>query len=117
MEKINGYKKQKGFLGESISRKYMEKLGFEILETNYQKRGFEIDIICKKENTIVFVEVKYRKDMSYGHPLEAINRKKQGKIKKGAKMYIYENKLYKYDIRFDCIGIVDREIFYVENGF
>lgn len=117
MEKINGHNREKGYIGEIIGKNYMENLGYKILETNYQKRGFEIDIICKKENLIVFVEVKYRKDFSYGHPLEAINKKKQRQIIKGAKMYIHEKNCYNYDIRFDCIGIVGKEVFYIENSF
>lgn len=117
MEKANGYRKAMGFLGENISCKYMENLGYVILETNYKRRGFEIDIICQKNDLLVFVEVKYKKDLSFGHPLEAIDIKKQERIRQGAKRYIYENNLEKYDVRFDCIGILDKKIIYVENGF
>lgn len=117
MGKINGYNKEIGLLAEEISAKYMENLGFEILQTNYKRKGFEIDIICKKENLLVFVEVKYRRNLSYGHPLESIDIKKQEKIRRGAERYIQDNDLTKCDVRFDCIGILNKEIIYVENGF
>lgn len=61
-----------GKIGEKLAAEYLEKHGYEIITTNfYTKRG-EIDIIARKDNEIVFVEVKTRSSDSFGKPVEAV---------------------------------------------
>ena len=63
--------------GEEIARKYLEKQGYKILETNKRFSRFsEIDIIALDKDTLVFVEVKTRKTDFCGHPAEAITQTK-----------------------------------------
>ncbi len=108
--------KQKGNLGETIAIKYLTNKGYEILEHQYRTYKGEIDIICKYKNYYIFVEVKYRKDLKMGSPLESINYKKISKIKNVANYYIFKNKLTG-NFRFDVIGILDKEIQHIENAF
>lgn len=75
-----------------IGDKYEEKAvkllisrGYEILERNYRVKAGEIDIIAKFEDTIVFVEVKYRKTLKYGYGLEAVDYRKIRRIYNAAK--------------------------------
>jgi len=95
-----------GIIGEKIAQGYLRNQKYDILNTNfYTKRG-EIDIIAKKDNYIVFVEVKTRSNLEYGTPAMAVNRLKRKHLKSSANIYIYQNKLYKYDVRFDVIEII-----------
>ena len=70
-------------------------------------RNCEIDIIAKEKNTTVFVEVKTRKSLGFGHPFEAINKTKLNKIYMGALTYAQENKIKNF--RIDGIAIIGIE--------
>lgn len=104
---------------EIFATTYLKNKGFIILETNYRVRQAEIDIIAKDGNTIVFVEVKYRKNDISGSPLEAVDMRKQRKISQGALFYLNNRKISTYDtpVRFDVIGIMGEEVTHIENAF
>ena len=102
---------EKGHRGEALAAKQMEKMGYEILERNFHALKGEIDIIAKKENTIIFTEVKYRKNEETGSPAEAVNHWKQQHIIRAAKVYIAQNCLMEegYDFRFDVAEVLTSE--------
>lgn len=58
--------------GEDLAAQYLTKKGYKIIERNFRKGYGEIDIICVKDNTLVFVEVKTRTSNLYGGAIEAI---------------------------------------------
>lgn len=70
-------------------------------------RNCEIDIIAKDKSTVVFVEVKTRKSLAFGHPFEAINQTKMNKIYQGVLTYVQENNVKNY--RIDGIAIIGVE--------
>ena len=104
---------------ETLACEYLKKNGLEIIETNYRTVYEEIDIIAKEENTLVFVEVKYRKNEKFGTPFEAISINKQRKISLGAVAYIKNKHLIpdNTSIRFDAIGITGDNIIHIKNAF
>lgn len=104
---------------ENIAAKYLQDKGYFIVKKNYRVRQGEIDIVARDKSTLVFVEVKYRKNATSGHPLEAVNYKKQKQITKTAMFYMVENKITidNTPIRFDVIGILGDKIEHIENAF
>ncbi len=98
-------KRQIGSFGENIALEYLKQKNYEILKTNYVKNHGEIDLITSIEDTIVFVEVKYRTNLNFGHPLESISQKKVAKLIETANLYLIENNIDK-NIRFDVISIL-----------
>ena len=106
-----------GNFGEKTACDFLKKQGYKIIETNYHySKLAEIDIIAKEKNTIVFVEVKARLNDRFGMPREAINYKKQQKIRRTAEFYLISNNLNDKNCRFDCVEIVgNREDFTVEH--
>ena len=78
-----------GNLGEDYANKYLISQGFEIKKRNFHfgKIG-EIDVIAEKDNVLVFFEVKYRTNASYGDPLESITPQKVFKLRKTAEGYL-----------------------------
>ena len=73
-------RRKEGAYYENLVAEYLKTQGYEILEKNYRCRIGEIDLIAKEGETLVFVEVKYRRDDKMGNPKEAVDRKKQKKI-------------------------------------
>ncbi|KXZ40053.1 putative endonuclease [Alkalithermobacter thermoalcaliphilus JW-YL-7 = DSM 7308] len=110
---------QKGKLGEKIANKYLLSKGFKILDKNYKTRYGEIDLIAQKKEKITFVEVKLRSNLNYGYPCEAVNFKKQNKIRNVATEYINKNKLENLEYSFDVIEVYlkDKKINHIKNAF
>lgn len=107
MRRNNINKKVFGNIGEKIARKYLKRIGYEILENNFYTRKGEIDIIAReKSNVIVFVEVKTRSTDKYGTPSEAVNNKKKQHLKRSAAIYLTERNPLKSIIRFDVIEVI-----------
>ena len=78
----------------------------------------EIDIIAKEDQTLVFVEVKYRKDDKKGYPAQAVDQRKQQKIRKSAMIYLKKNHLsFEQPIRFDVVEILGKKIRVIKHAF
>lgn len=100
-----------GIKGEEVATIYLKKKGFKILGKNYTnnvgRQLGEIDIIAKKKDTIVFVEVKTRSLKKYSEtsPEENITRSKLRKLSKIANQYLYQKKILDQPYRFDAISV------------
>ena len=95
-----------GKKGEELACEFLIKKGYKILEKNkHFSRFCEIDIIAQDKETFVFCEVKTRKTMACGSPLEAITKSKYQNIKKGIFFYIQENPNCK-KFRIDAISVI-----------
>jgi putative endonuclease len=98
--------KQRGREAEDEAARYLRARGYTILERNYRHGKGEIDLICKDENTVVFVEVKYRTKSSFGSPEEAVDWRKQRQLVKLARIYLSSRGLYdSIDCRFDVVSV------------
>ena len=104
---------------EQLAGAFLEAKGHRILEYNYRTRMAEADVISMDGDTYVFTEVKYRRDAASGHPLEAVNRAKQKKVRMAALYYLEDHDLIPdlTNIRFDVIAILDEELTHIENAF
>lgn len=116
-------KRKIGDLGEELTKKYFLKQGYKIIKQNYTSRTGEIDLIVQENDEIVFVEVKTRTNYNFGYPEEAINFRKQNKIRMTAQNYLTKEKILFKDYRFDVIGIeIDQltqkaKIKHIKNAF
>ncbi|MEN8138053.1 MAG: YraN family protein [Bacteroidota bacterium] len=91
--------------GEIEAVRHLKKQGYEILETNWYYNRYEIDIIAKKGEVLVVVEVKTRATDYFGDPEDAVDYIKRRKIVECADAYIEEKDL-DLDVRFDIIAIL-----------
>ncbi len=103
---------------EQIAGSYLSGQGLTILARNYRCKKGEIDLIARDGDTIVFVEVKYRKDSRLGFPSESVDTRKQRKIRSVAQWYLY---MCHDDgttcCRFDVISILGDRIRWIKNAF
>lgn len=88
-----------------MALEHLQKLGYQILETNWRLGRDEIDIIAKHNNELVIVEVKTRATDFFGDPHGFISNAQQKRIIRAADGYIRERDL-DIETRFDVIGIV-----------
>ncbi|MFN8673092.1 MAG: YraN family protein [Candidatus Sericytochromatia bacterium] len=111
-------KRKKGLEGEKVAINFLLENNYEILENNFYCRYGEIDIVAKKENIIIFIEVKYRKNANFGEPEEAVSLKKIKAICKTALYYITSKELQdNINFRFDVISIKDKELKHIISAF
>ena len=111
-------KRKLGKKYEDIACKYLTSIGFIIVETNYFTKFGEIDIIAKDNDYLVFIEVKYRFDKTYGYGYESVNKYKQYHIIKTANFYIYSKKInYNSKIRFDVLSFDKNKLTLIKNAF
>ncbi|HET9928655.1 MAG TPA: YraN family protein, partial [Rubrobacter sp.] len=68
--------------------RYLIQHGYALVERNYRTRRGEIDLIVRKDDILVFVEVKLRRQIKYGDPLEAVTHRKQNTIRSVAEHYL-----------------------------
>ncbi len=101
-------RKQTGDKGEEIAAAFLAVRGYSILERNFRCRGGEVDIIAREpsEKCLVFVEVKARRDLTYGVPQLAVTPFKQRQISKAALTWIAKHKQHDQNARFDVIAIL-----------
>ena len=108
-----------GKWGEDVARKFLEKEGYIILETNWHSSHKEVDIIAQHKNCVVFVEVKTRTS-NFINPAGAVNKQKQKFLIYAANNYVQKKGL-DLDVRFDIITIVTKqgkvEIEHMQNAF
>ena len=103
-------KRKFGIIGEKIAQGYLINKGYQILYTNFYTKKGEIDIVAKKDEIIIFVEVKTRSNLNYGTPAMAVNFIKKKHLKTASKIFLHKNFLYGYDVRFDVVEI------FINNG-
>lgn len=107
-------KRETGRFGEDAAAEYLKLQGYDIVARNFRCRLGEVDIIAKKEDRIVFCEVKTRTTDSMGMPAEAVNEVKKAHIRKVAAVYMMWEKVTNYQVCFDVIEIYCNHI---ENAF
>lgn len=101
--------RQKGNYGEDLAAAYLKRKWYKIIERNYRNKFGEIDIIARKKDTVVFVEVKSRSSDNFGTPAEAVDKRRQGRMCRAAQFYML-GKYEKLQVRFDVIEV------YLQNG-
>jgi putative endonuclease len=119
MSRMN--KKEFGSLGEAAACTFIENSGFVILERNYRNSRFgEIDIIARKENLLVFFEVKTRRSKVYGGALYSMSPARRKRFIAVARHYIHtmgpgnqKDLVYRYDM----IALENGKINWVEDMF
>lgn len=83
-----------GNRGEQAAADWLLSKGHEIIERNWRTRWCEIDIVSRKNATLYFTEVKYRKNACYGDGLAAITAKKRQQIHFAAEFFLAKHPQY-----------------------
>ena len=110
---------EKGKIGEEKAKQYLCSLGYKIIETNWHySKNAEIDIIAEDNGILVFVEVKTRTNLNFGHPFEAINYSKMQKIRTAIYGYLNKSAIKYKGFRLDGIAVIgfkNTEIQHIKN--
>lgn len=91
--------------GETAACRYLEAQGFAVLARNFRCRSGEVDVVARKGDTTVFVEVKERRGESHGQGHEAVTFGKRRRIVRAARLYAAARGLSETPFRFDVVSI------------
>ena len=95
-----------GDAAETIALKYLQQQGLTLITRNYRCRRGEIDLIMQHHDSIVFIEVRYRRNRQFGGAQASVDRRKQDKLIVSALHYLQENRqAARQPARFDVIAI------------
>lgn len=95
-----------GSAGEELAASALEGEGYEILARGYRTAAGELDIVARDGGCLVFVEVKTRRDLTCGHPAEAVTWRKRRKLVAMAEDYLARHRTDAHECRFDVVAIV-----------
>lgn len=114
--------RQRGDRVELFAEKHLKKQGLKLIEKNFNTRFGEIDLIMLDGNVLVFCEVRFRANTSFGSGAETVNFRKQQKIIKAAQLYLQANKkMQQRDCRFDVVSVTlaaqEPTIEWLQNAF
>lgn len=94
-----------GVWGESLAARHLTERGWQILTRNFRAGRKEIDLVALRDGVVAFVEVKTRRNRSFGDAAEAVTGAKQLAIASAAAVWMRQNEGVAEDYRFDVITI------------
>lgn len=97
---------QRGQQAEEKARRYLCKQGLKLVTRNFRSRYGEIDLIMRERDTLVFVEVRYRSNQTFGLAEETVDWRKQARLRATAEYYLQSEKVSRdQPCRFDVMAI------------
>jgi len=114
---------QRGDAAEALARQHLEQQGLHLLAQNWRCRLGELDLVMLDADTVVFVEVRYRRHSAWGGAAESVDARKREKLSRAAQHFLQqESRWAKYPCRFDVIAITadsqaPAQLDWIQNAF
>lgn len=100
-----------------MAARWYEAHGYKVIDRNWRCREGELDLVVRKQRTIVFCEVKTRTSLAFGSPAEAVTRDKRQRIRVLASKWLETSPVRPIQIRFDVACILDGNLEIIEGAF
>jgi putative endonuclease len=94
-----------GRRGERAAEKHLRRNGYRIVARNFRAVGAEIDLVAMDGETLVFVEVKTRRSLAAGAPEEAVDERKQQRLRRAAEVFATRYRAEDTEMRFDVVAV------------
>lgn len=95
-----------GQAAEDFAQRHLQQQGLRLLFQNWTCRSGELDLVMLDGDTVVFVEVRYRRHAAWGGALESVDLRKQQKLIKAAQLFLQkESRWARHPCRFDVVAI------------
>lgn len=94
-----------GIAGEDAVAEWYEAAAYEVLDRNWRCRDGELDLVVRRETTLVFCEVKTRASTRFGAPVEAVTATKQRRLRTLASRWLAEHDARRRTLRFDVASV------------
>lgn len=95
-----------GRLGERAAEQHLRKRGLKTVARDYRVPIGELDLVMRDGETVVFVEVKTRRDCKYAEPIDAVTGRKRARMTRAARWFIHEKRWEARPCRFDVVTVI-----------
>ena len=95
-----------GELGERIAERWLRRRGWKVVQRRFRSGHRDIDLVVERDGTVAFVEVKARRGVEFGDPIEAVNWSKQRELARSASVWIDRHGRPSESYRFDVVGVL-----------
>ncbi|WP_308464972.1 YraN family protein [Rathayibacter soli] len=95
-----------GRRGEELAAEYLQAHGYRLIDRNWRCNQGELDLIVERDGETVFVEVKTRSSLAYGHPFEAITAVKVARLRRLAAAWCAESEQFVGRARVDAVAVI-----------
>lgn len=95
-----------GSLGEDVAAKFLQDMGYQLIDRNWHNKWCEIDLILSRDSCLFFVEVKTRSSDKYGGPLDSITKTKLKQMHFAALNYLTANNLSHKDVKLAVASLL-----------
>ena len=110
-----------GAMGERVAARWLVRRGWVILDHRFRSGHRDLDLVVRREALVAFVEVKTRRGLAFGDPVEAVGWRKRRELTRSAWVWIDRHGGVGEAYRFDVIGVLlapsGARIRHVENAF
>jgi putative endonuclease len=110
-----------GALGERVAARWLVLGGWQVVARRFRSGHRDIDLVARRDGTVAFVEVKARRGLALGDPVEAVGWRKQRQLARSAWVWIDRHGQAGESYRFDVIGVLfgpgGVRVRHVENAF
>lgn len=109
--------------GEAVAATHLQSVGLLVLDRNWRCREGELDIVATNSvDTLIFCEVKTRRGVGYGMPVESVTAAKRRRLRRLAQLWMASTGAHSARVRFDVVGIVwpvgqPPEVRHIEDAF
>jgi putative endonuclease len=97
-----------GDFGEAIAARHLAQQGMVLLDRNWRCDQGEIDLVARDGDTLVVCEVKTRRGLDYGSPLEAVTARKLLRLRRLAGCWLAQHPVHPGEVRIDVVGVLRR---------
>lgn len=104
------YRRRLGALGEELAAQWYVVSGYQLLDRNWRCSDGEIDLVCRKGDTLVVCEVKTRRSSAFGSPAEAVTAAKRARLRRLAARWLREHNVRCGYVRFDVASVVGDQV-------
>lgn len=101
-----GQRQALGAYGERLAARHLAGLGMTVLDRNWRCRGGELDLVLRDGEDLVVCEVKARRGVGFGHPLEAVGEVKVARLRQAAMLWVEAHDVVPGGIRIDLVGVL-----------
>ena len=98
-----------GAYGERLAARYLTESGMQILDRNWRCDQGEIDIVAMDGTCLVIIEVKTRRSLAFGSPVEAVTAAKAARLRRLARCWLTDHRSLVdavADVRIDVVGVL-----------
>ena len=95
-----------GALGERVAARWLARAGWTILARRFRSGHRDLDLVARRDGVVAFVEVKARRGVGLGDPVEAVHWRKRRELTRSAWVWIDRHGRPGEAYRFDVIGVL-----------